>query len=144
MNLSQRKKKPPDLLIFLSGSFSGGHFPATLPLSLLYSESSSPLALFPGLDLYHCSGQPLCSGYLCLLSIFDLNLHDLQGDRSSASADSGDWSSYLLAPASLASPIGDSSSILGFGCGYTDRHKVLMGLLPLPPILPWLVAVKAN
>jgi len=58
--------------------------------------------------LYHCSGQPLCSGYLFLLSSSDLNLHDLQGDRSSASADSGVWSSYLLAPASSASPIGDS------------------------------------
>jgi len=50
----------------------------------------------------------------------------------------------LLQQAQLETP----SSILGFGCGYTDRHKVLLGLLPLlnclPPILPWLVAVKAN
>jgi len=113
MNLSKRKKKPPDLLIFLSSSCSGGCLPATLTLLLSSSASFSPLAPFPSLDLYHSRGQSLCSDYLWLLLLSDLPLHDLQGDRSSGFAGSGDWSSHLLAPASSASPLGDPQQHFG-------------------------------
>ena len=108
MNPSPRKKKPPDLIILLSVACSGGRFQACLPLSLPYSEYSSPSVFFPGLELYHCSGHPRYSGSFCLLSPSDLTLHGLHGNRSSASANSSYWTRYLSAQASSESAIGES------------------------------------
>ena len=114
MNPTKRKKEPPDPLILLSGSCSGGRFPPILGLSVLCSTSSFSQDLFPRLDLSHCSVHPILYG-LPFLSLPDLCLLELQGGRSSAYVGSGDWPSFLLVPVCSTRQIGPNVFCVALG-----------------------------